>query len=135
MTIAEKERDFIDIINSLDDWSFQYDMVLMKAMSLNPLAPTDYSDENLLKGCQAKVWIVVGGTKESVSIKADSKSLIVKGLLACVASIMDGASVNEIRNYNETFTKETSLGKELSIDRLGGIKAMVDFIKEKALLL
>lgn len=129
MTIAEKERAFVDRLNELEDWMFQYDYLLMQTIDMPVLEKGQRADEYLVKGCQSKVWIRVSGTWECVSIKGESLSMIVKGMLAVLISILDQQPAEDILKYEIQFLDQTQLGKQISADRLMGLSAMLEHIK------
>lgn len=130
MTPAEKESVLVMELNELDDWMFQYDYILLKSTTLASLTETDLTDENLIRNCQAKVWITVRGTPDAVKIDGHSMSMLVKGLLAMLIEILNNQPASEIFSYEIHFLDKTNLGFQLSSGRIAGLQSMLDYIKK-----
>lgn len=133
MTILQTEQQLTERLNKMPDWSFQFEYLLMQAVNLPELSEREKMQAGLVKGCQAKVWILISGTQEHVEIKGDSGSLLVKGLLALLISILNHHSVWEISEYAIRFLTETKLGENLSQDRQVGVQAMLEHIKKEVI--
>lgn len=131
MGIEEREKAFVDQMNELEDWMFQYDYLLMQTLSMPVLEKEQQTKEHLVRGCQSKVWIGVSGTEECIRIRGESLSMVVKGLLAVLISILDGQPGEDILNYEIRFLDQTRIGKQISADRLMGLGAMLTYIKEE----
>lgn len=129
MNLLEKEKQIADQLNMLEDWMFQYDFILMKTVHMPVLAREEQTEETLVHGCQSKVWIQVAGTEDCVRIRGESLSVIVKGLLAMLIEILDAQPAQSILNYEIRFLEETAVGRQLSVDRQMGMKAMLAHIK------
>lgn len=133
MTIEQQEAQFIKEFNELDDWMFQFDYLLMQTVSMEELPEAAHCEENCVKGCQSKVWILVDGTKDRCHIRGDSPSLLIKGLLGVLLRLLNGHSPEEIAQYEMRLVEQTKLREQLSSERYLGMNAMLQYIKDRAL--
>ena len=131
MNAKERERVIKEEINELEDSLFIYDYIIMKGMKLKALDDSEYKDCNLVKGCQAKVWIDVTGRPNDIEIRGDSKSLLVKGLLGILIDILNHRPAEEIEEYEISFLYDTAIEKELSSERKVGLTSMLKHIKKE----
>ncbi|MCR5083082.1 MAG: SufE family protein [Parasporobacterium sp.] len=131
MDAKSREKIIKEEINELEDSLFIYDYIIMKGMRIQALKDNEYEERNLVKGCQAKVWIVLEGTDDDIVIRGDSKSLLVKGLLGILIEILNHLPVKEILDYKMSFLYETAIGNEISSQRKVGLKSMLKHIKKE----
>ena len=130
MSLREEEQAWIKNFNALEDWLLQYDYLLLQAGNVQKMPEKYKNQENLVEGCQSKVWIYVWVDHENVYMMVDSQSLIIKGILAVIKSMIEGKSTAEVLNWTPTFIDTTSVGKQLSVDRRMGVQAILRHIKE-----
>lgn len=131
MTIEQREAQFIEDFNGLDDWMFQFDYLLMQTVLMEELPDIARCKENCVKGCQSKVWIAVDGTRDQCHICGDSPSLLVKGLLGVLIQFLNGHSREAIMEYKMKLVEQTSLREQLSPERHMGMESMLRHIKRK----
>lgn len=129
MSLREEEQAWIKNFNALEDWLLQYDYLLLQAGNVQKMPEKYKNQENLVEGCQSKVWIYVWVDHENVYMMVDSQSLIIKGILAVIKSMIEGKSTAEVLNWTPTFIDTTSVGKQLSVDRRMGVQAIIRHIK------
>ena len=130
MSLKEEEQAWIKNFNALEDWLLQYDYLLIQAGNVQKMSEKYKNQENLVEGCQSKVWIYVWVDHNNVYMMVDSQSLIIKGILAVIKSMIEGKSTAEVLNWTPTFIDTTSVGKQLSVDRRMGVQAILRHIKE-----
>ena len=130
MSLREEEQSWIKNFNALEDWLLQYDYLLLQAGNVQKMPEKYKNQENLVEGCQSKVWIYVWVDYKNVYMMVDSQSLIIKGILAVIKSLIEGKSTAEVLNWTPTFIDTTSVGKQLSVDRRMGIQAIIRHIKD-----
>ena len=82
MTINETQDEIIEEFTALDDWMDRYQMLIDLGEEQAPLADADKTEQNLIDGCQSRVWIVCEEKDGKLHFRADSDALIVKGLVA-----------------------------------------------------
>lgn len=130
MSLREEEQAWIKNFNALEDWLLQYDYLLFQAGNVQKMSEKYKNQENLVEGCQSKVWIYVWVDHENVYMMVDSQSLIIKGILAVIKLMIEGKSTAEVLNWTPAFIDTTSVGKQLSVDRRMGVQAILRHIKE-----
>lgn len=132
MTIAELEKTYIDDLNMLEDWFLQYEYLLEISSDLPKFSEKDKTDANKVKGCQSGVWLNLSNQGDIVSVKADSDTLIIRGILAIIVGIFDGQDKNEISTFEPSFIEETNIKNQISTDRFNGIYSVIKTIKNYA---
>ena len=130
MSLKEEEQAWIKNFNALEDWLLQYDYLLIQAGNVQKMSKKYKNQKNLVEGCQSKVWIYVWIDHNNVYMMVDSQSLIIKGILAVIKSMIEGKSTAEVLNWTPAFIDTTSVGKQLSVDRRMGVQAILRHIKE-----
>lgn len=133
MTIEEKQQEIIDDFEFIDDWEQKYEYIIDLGKQLSPLAEEKKTEENLIKGCQSKVWLDAEFKDEKIYFNADSDGILPKGIVALLTSVYSGYSVAEILNANFDFIKKIGLQEFLSPSRANGLMAMTKQIKFYAL--
>lgn len=132
MTIREKEQQFIDDFNELDDWFLQYEYLIEMICGVAELPEALRTGERRVAGCQSGVWLVMEHEDGRVRIRAHSDALIIRGILAVVVSLLDGRTPEEILNYEMHFVDATPLKEQMSTDRFRGMTAVIQEIKKFA---
>ena len=112
-----------------EDWTDKYEYIISLGKELKGLALEDKTDENIVKGCQSKVWLIANLQDGKVRFKADSDAIISKGIIAMLIKILDNESPETIANYNFSFIDEIGLKEHLSPNRSNGLVGMMDKIK------
>lgn len=125
----EKQKKFIQDFNELDDWFMQYAYLVEMSADIEPLQNSEKTDENLVPGCQSKLWLTLAHKNGRVKIKADSDALIVKGMVGVCVHIMNDQPPEEIRNAEITFIEKTPIKIQISSDRFKGLESVIEKIK------
>ena len=133
MTIDEIQRDLVDEFSMFDDWMDRYEYMIDLGKSM-PLIDTQYKkDENLIKGCQSKVWLHAELANDKVIYTADSDAIITKGIVSILIRTFTNQSPTEILNANTDFVDEIGLKEHLSPTRANGLVSMIKEIKMYAI--
>lgn len=133
MTINETQDEIIEEFTALDDWMDRYQMLIDLGEEQSPLADADKSEQNLIDGCQSRVWILCEEKDGKLHFRADSDALIVKGLVALVLQVVNDHRPDEIYAADLYFIERIGLRDHLSPTRSNGLLAMVKQIRMYAL--
>ena len=133
MTINETQDEIIEEFTALDDWMDRYQMLIDLGEEQAPLADADKTEQNLIDGCQSRVWIVCEEKDGKLHFRADSDALIVKGLVALVLQVVNDHRPVEIYAADLYFIERIGLRDHLSPTRSNGLLAMVKQIRMYAL--
>ncbi len=129
MTIQEKQREIVEEFDFLDDWEQKYEYIIDLGKSLVGMPEDKKKDENLIKGCQSKVWIDPEFRDGKLFFNADSDGILPKGIVALLVSIYSGHTTQEIMDSDFRFIEEIGLQEFLSPTRANGLMAMTKQIK------
>ncbi len=135
MTIKEIQEEIIDEFSMFDDWMERYEYIIDLGKSL-PLIDVAYKlDENLIKGCQSKVWLHSEIQNEKLVFTADSDAILTKGIVALLLRVFSNQKAEEILNSDTRFIDEIGLKEHLSPTRANGLVSMIKQIKMYAIAL
>jgi cysteine desulfuration protein SufE len=133
MTIEETEQEIIEEFEIFDDWIGKYEYLIDLGKSL-PLIDKNYKTENkLIKGCQAQVWLHSELKDGKVIYTADSDAIITKGMVALMIRVLSNHTPDEIMNAKLDFVETIGLTKHLSPTRSNGLVSMIKQMKIDAL--
>jgi len=133
MTIKEIQEEIIDEFSMFDDWMERYEYIIDLGKSL-PLIDTAYKlDENLIKGCQSKVWLHSEIQKEKLVFTADSDAILTKGIVALLLRVFSNQKAEDILAADTKFIDEVGLKEQLSQNRANGLVSMIKQIKMYAI--
>lgn len=134
MTINEAQDEVIEEFNDFTDWMDKYQMLIDLGGELNALGEQYKNDDNLIDGCQSRVWIQCDVKDGQLFFTADSDALIVKGIIALLIKVLSGHTAKEILDADLYFIDRIGLKDHLSPTRSNGLLAMVKRIKSYALV-
>ena len=133
MTIKEIQEEIIDEFSMFDDWMERYEYIIELGKSL-PIINDEYKlDENLIKGCQSKVWLFSELENDTVKYTADSDAILTKGIAALLLRVYSGQKPADILTAETKFIEEIGLKEHLSPTRANGLVSMVKQIKMYAI--
>lgn len=133
MTIKEIQEEIIDEFSMFDDWMERYEYIIELGKNL-PLIKEEFKTENnLIKGCQSKVWLQGEQTDDRVIFTADSDAILTKGIIAILIRVFSNQSAADIINSDMAFIDEIGLKEHLSPTRANGLVSMIKNIKMYAL--
>lgn len=133
MTINDIQEEVIAEFEGFDDWMDKYQMLIDLGNELEPLDPQYKTDQNLIDGCQSRVWIQCDYRDGLLFFSAESDALIVKGIIALLIRVLSGHSPKEILDTDLYFIESIGLKEHLSPTRSNGLLAMVKQIRMYAL--
>ncbi|MBD5213037.1 MAG: SufE family protein [Bacteroidales bacterium] len=126
MTINETQDEIIEEFEGLTDWMDRYAYIIELGNSLPELPENLKTPENLIEGCQSRVWIASDLDKDgNIDFQADSDALIVKGIVALLLRVLSGHSPEEILDADLYFIDRIGLKEHLSPTRSNGLVSMV----------
>ncbi|TBW27882.1 SufE family protein [Gramella sp. KN1008] len=129
MTIQEKQQEVIEEFSMFDDWMQRYEYMIELGKSL-PLIDEKYKiDENLIKGCQSKVWVHAELEGDKLVFTADSDAIITKGIVAILIRVFSHQPPAEIIDADTAFIDEIGLKEHLSPTRANGLVSMIKQLK------
>lgn len=133
MTIDETQQEIIEEFGLFDDWMDKYNYLIELSHDLPEMDPKNKTDENLIEGCQSKVWLNAEMQGDKLVFTADSDAIITKGIIALLIKLLSGRKPSEIKDANLYFIDEIGLKENLSPTRSNGLLAMVNKIKAYAM--
>jgi len=129
MTINEIQSELVDEFSMFDDWMDRYEYMIELGKSL-PMIDRQYKkEENLIKGCQSKVWLHAEFQDNKIVYTADSDAIITKGIVSILIRTFTNQSPSEILSANTDFIDEIGLKEHLSPTRANGLVSMIKQIK------
>ena len=133
MTIKEIQEEIIDEFSMFDDWMERYEYIIDLGKSL-PIIDAQYKlDENLINGCQSKVWLYSELENDTIKFTADSDAILTKGIVALLLRVYSGQKPTDILTAESGFIDEIGLKEHLSPTRANGLVSMLRQIKYYAL--
>ncbi len=133
MTINEKQDEVIEQFQDFTDWMDKYQLLIDLGNELEPLDAKHKTEQNLIDGCQSRVWISTEMKDGLLVFSADSDALIVKGIIALLIEVLSGHTPQEILDAQLYFIDRIGLKEHLSPTRSNGLLAMVKQIRMYAL--
>lgn len=129
MNIEEIQKDIVEEFSLYDDWMDKYGYLIELGNGLEKLDPKYKTDQNLIKGCQSRVWLVAERRDGKIYFKGESDAVIVKGLVALLLKVVSGRYPKEILESDFHFIDDLGLNRHLSPTRSNGLLAMVKQIR------
>jgi len=133
MTIKDKQDEIIADFELFSDWMDKYEYIIQLGKDLPLIDPLYKIDENLIRGCQSKVWMHAEFKDGRIFFTADSDAVITKGLVSLVIRVLSGHTPREIVDADLYFIDAIGLSSHLSPTRSNGLLSMVKQIKLYAL--
>ena len=129
MTIKEKQQETVEAFAFMEDWEQKYEYIIDLGKELKGISEDKKTDDNLIKGCQSKVWIDAEFKHGKLYFNADSDGILPKGIISLLVSIYSGHTTQEILDSDFKFIEEIGLQEFLSPSRANGLMAMTKQIK------
>lgn len=133
MTINEMQDEVIAEFSDFDDWMDRYQLLIDLGNEQSPLDEKYKTDQNLIEGCQSRVWLQADEVDGKVIFQAESDALIVKGIIALLIKVLSGHTPDEILEADLYFIPRIGLQEHLSPTRSNGLLAMVKQMRMYAL--
>ena len=129
MTIKEIQEEIIDEFSMFEDWMERYEYIIDLGKSI-PLIDREHKrDENLIKGCQSKVWLYAEEKNGQIVYTADSDAILTKGIISLLLRAFSNHSPSEILEADSSFIDQIGLKEHLSPTRANGLVSMIKQIK------
>ena len=132
-TINEIQDEIIEEFSDFDDWMDRYQLLIDLGEEQEPLAEADKVEQNLIDGCQSRVWLQADLVDHRIHFTAESDALIVKGIVALLIRVLSDHTPQEILDADLYFIERIGLKDHLSPTRSNGLLAMVKQMKLYAL--
>ena len=132
-TINQIQDEIIDDFSGLTDWMDKYALIIDMGNSLPPIDERHKTPENLIEGCQSRVWVAAEYVDGRIEFTADSDAIIVKGIISMLLRVLSHQTPSDILDADLYFIDEIGLREHLSPTRSNGLLAMVTQIKMYAL--
>jgi cysteine desulfuration protein SufE len=133
MTIKEIQEEIIDEFSMFEDWMERYEYIIELGKSLPLIEDEHKLDENLIKGCQSKVWLYSNVKDDKVIFSADSDAILTKGIVALLLRVYSNQKPTDILTAESEFIDKIGLKEHLSPTRANGLISMLKQIKMYAI--
>ena len=132
MSISDIEAEIIDEFSLFDDWTDKYQYIIEMGQTLPALPDAAKTAENLVRGCQAQVWLTAEKKEDIIIFRADSDAIITKGLIAMLVRVLSHHSASEILHAELGFIAAIGLREHLFPTRANGLNEMIKKMKRYA---
>jgi cysteine desulfuration protein SufE len=134
VSIEANQQEVISEFAMFDDWMQKYEYIIELGKELSLIQPEYKTDDNLISGCQSRVWLHATRSADgAVHYSADSDAIITKGLVALVVRIVNGEPAADIARADFHFVRDIGLQEHLSPTRSNGLASMIKQLKLYAL--
>ena len=133
MTINEIQDEIIEEFSDFDDWMDKYQLLIDLGNGQEPLEEKYKTEQNLIDGCQSRVWLVADYEDGNIHFRAESDALIVKGIVSLLIRVLSDHTPQEILDADLYFIDQIGLKEHLSPTRSNGLVAMVKQMRVYAL--
>lgn len=132
-SIKDIQEEIVDEFAMFDDWMERYEYMIELGKSLPLIDPKYKVDENIIKGCQSKVWVHAEMVDDKVVFTADSDAIITKGIIAILIRAFSNQHPADILEADTEFVDEIGLKEHLSPTRANGLVSMIKQLKMYAI--
>ncbi len=133
MTINETQDEIIEEFSELDDWMDRYQLLIDLGEEQDALPASEKTEQNLIDGCQSRVWLVCDEHDGILDFRAESDALIVKGIVTLLIRVVTHHTPQEILDAELYFIQRIGLTEHLSPTRSNGLLAMIKQVRMYAL--
>ncbi|MDD2563251.1 MAG: SufE family protein [Salinivirgaceae bacterium] len=127
--IEEIQQNIVAEFSDLDDWMDKYALLIDLGKELKPLDEELRIKQNLIDGCQSRVWVHANYEDGKIFFQGDSDAILTKGLISLIIRAYNGQSPDDILNNQPNFINEIGLAEHLSPTRSNGLNSMIKQIK------
>jgi cysteine desulfuration protein SufE len=132
-SIKDIQQDIIDEFDMFDEWMEKYEHIIDLGKSLPLIEEAHKTEDNLIKGCQSRVWLHANKQEDKVVYTADSDAIMTKGIIALLVRTFSGQKAQDIVEADTDFINQIGLKEQLSPTRANGLVSMVKQMKLYAL--
>ncbi|MDG1058877.1 MAG: SufE family protein [Flavobacteriaceae bacterium] len=133
MSIQEIQEEIIEEFAMFEDWMQRYEYMIDLGKSLPLITPEFKTDDNIIKGCQSKVWVHAELKDNQLEFTADSDAIITKGIIAILIRVFSNQHPKDILASDTSFIDQIGLKEHLSPTRANGLVSMIKQIKMYAI--
>jgi len=133
MTIQEIQNEIIDEFSMFDEWEERYQYMIDLGKTLPLIDDAHKTDDNIIKGCQSKVWVHANMDDNKVVFTADSDAIITKGIIAILIRTFSNQHPTAILEADTDFIDKIGLKEHLSPTRANGLVSMIKQLKMYAI--
>ena len=133
MNINDRQDEIIEEFQGFDDWMDKYQLLIDLGNEQEPLDEKYKTEQNLIDGCQSRVWLQADYEDGKIYFSAESDALIVKGIVTLLIRVLSDSTPQEILDADLYFIDRIGLKEHLSPTRSNGLLAMVKQMKMYAL--
>ena len=128
-TIKEIQEEILEDFNMFDDWMQKYEYLIDLGKDLPSIDEKYRVEENLIKGCQSRVWLHAEENNGNIVFSADSDAIMTKGIVALLIRVLSGQNANDIAHADLDFINKIGLKEQLSATRANGLLSMIKHMK------
>lgn len=133
MKIKEIQDEIVDEFSMFDDWMERYEYIIELGKKLPIIKEEFKTENNIIKGCQSKVWLQGEQTDDKIVFTADSDAILTKGIIAILIRTFSNQKASDILEAEMDFIDQIGLKEHLSPTRANGLVSMIKNIKMYAL--
>jgi len=134
-TIKDIQAGIIEDFEMFDDWMQKYEYLIDLGKELTPIEEKYKIEDNLIKGCQSRVWLHAEKRDDKIIYTADSDAIMTKGIIAILINVLSNQKASEIISADLSFIDAIGLKEQLSATRANGLVSMIKKMKIYALAL
>lgn len=131
--VAERQEEIIEEFSMFEDWMQKYEYLIELGKDLPLIDEQFKTDDNLIKGCQSRVWLHADQSDGKIHFTADSDAIITKGMIALMIRVLSGLTPKEIATADLYFVNAIGLTDHLSPTRSNGLVSMIKQMKVYAI--
>ncbi|MAO71593.1 MAG: Fe-S metabolism protein SufE [Flavobacteriales bacterium] len=128
-TIKEIQEEILEDFDMFEDWMQKYEYLIDLGKELPSIDEKYKIEENLIKGCQSRVWLHAEENSGNIIFSADSDAIMTKGIVALLIRVLSGQSANDIAHADLDFINKIGLKEQLSATRANGLLSMIKQMK------
>ena len=132
-TIVAIQAELVEEFDMFEDWMEKYEYIIELGKTLPMIDEKRKIEDNLIKGCQSRVWLHTQHNNGIITYTADSDAIITKGIVAILIRVLSNQQAEEIAKANLTFIDKIGLKEQLSQTRANGLVSMIKEMKLYAL--
>ena len=128
-TIKKIQAEIVEDFGMFDDWMQKYEYLIDLGNELAPIKEQYKTEDNLIKGCQSRVWLHAEHTQGKIIFTADSDAIMTKGIVAILINVLSNQTPKDIATAKLDFINEIGLKDQLSPTRANGLVSMIKKMK------
>ena len=133
MKISNIQNEIVEEFDIFDTWMDKYEYLIELGKSVPKISEENKKEENIIKGCQSKVWLHAENQNGLVKFYADSDAIITKGIISLLIRTFSNQNPTDIINADTDFIDKIGLRQHLSPNRANGLNNMIKKIKYYAI--